>query len=401
MDEVAAHTPESGRAKDHYAVLTRMLAAVSGDHGQLRHLVYEFARRELRRNLYPQFEDGDWAGIQEQMRALEAAIERVEDDCMHRALTFAPEPPIPHYDRIDGVVGSPPDRRPGSRDTSRVAVFPETSDKITRQSPPQTVFDGDVFLAVARFSKRTRSALWWKFQLVLAVVLGLIIYAAVDSPSLVDLLRSQQVAPSKGTAPSNIADVNAPLDDTGSARAHRPNVPNVPLPSEYGAFALNAGQLTELELLPMRVPDPRVAISPVISTPSRAHIPTGKLELVLFRRDLVNTAPDRVMLRVVARVVRALKFDSGGRAMTTNINDAWVVRSNSYQMRVAPIADNPEMILIRPDPPDLILPAGRYALVLKGAAYDFTLDGPNADTAHCLERTDVLVSPIYTECRTL
>ena len=56
------------------------------------------------------------------------------------------------------------------------------------------------------------------------------------------------------------------------------------------------------------------------------------------------------MLRVIARVVRALKFDTGGKPMTTNIDDAWVVRSNSYQMRVAPIADNPEMILIRPDP---------------------------------------------------
>jgi len=58
-------------------------------------------------------------------------------------------------------------------------------------------------------------------------------------------------------------------------------------------------------------------------------------------------------------VVRALTFDPSGKAITTNIADAWVVRSNSYPARVAPVADNPEMIIIRPDPADLVLPAGR------------------------------------------
>jgi len=57
------------------------------------------------------------------------------------------------------------------------------------------------------------------------------------------------------------------------------------------------------------------------------------------------------------------------------------------------------MILIRPDPPELLLPAGRYALVLKDGAFDFTLDGPITDSAHCLERTDALDTPVYTECR--
>jgi hypothetical protein len=66
---------------------------------------------------------------------------------------------------------------------------------------------------------------------------------------------------------------------------------------------------------------------------------------------------------------------------------------------VAPVPDNPEMILIRPEHAEFIFPAGRYALVLKNVAYDFTLDGPIVDAAHCLERTDALNSPIYTECR--
>ena len=70
-------------------------------------------------------------------------------------------------------------------------------------------------------------------------------------------------------------------------------------------------------------------------------------------------------------------------------------------MKVAPLGDNPEMIVIRPDPANFVFPAGRYALVLKGVGYDFTVDGPVTDTAHCLERTDALNVPIYSECRKL
>jgi hypothetical protein len=155
--------------------------------------------------------------------------------------------------------------------------------------------------------------------------------------------------------------------------------------------------LTQLDVLPIRVPDERVAISSIISAPSRAHLPAGPIQFVLFRRDLVNSAPDRVFVRVVAQVTRALTFDSRGKPTTHNVENSWVVRGNSYQMKVAPVADHPELIVIRPDA-DLVFPAGRYALVLKGVAYDFIIDGPLTDPAHCLERTDALTSPVYTEC---
>src|SRR5262249_55866949 len=110
----------------------------------------------------------------------------------------------------------------------------------------------------------------------------------------------------------------------------------------------------------MRVPDRRVGISPAISTPSHTHLPAGKLEFVLFRRDLANTAPDQIAVRVIAQVVRALTFDPSGKPTAAQITDTWVVRSNAYQMRVAPVPENPEMITIRPP------------LVLKGVGYDFT-----------------------------
>ena len=347
-------------------------------------------------------------GIQEQVRALETAIALVELDCAQKALTFVSEPPLTYQNWTDDAFGVLRDPQhvvtTGGRNVS-AALFPSPPYDIERSAPPPTVYDSrsDAF-AVAHANRRSRSTLWWNVQLGVAVVLGMAIFAAIDGRSALDLLGlRQRSASTTNTAVIN-SDPNGRVSPDGREKAKKvllPSAPSIPVPNEYGAYALSNGQLTELDLLPMRVPDQRVAISPVISTPSRTHLTMDKLEFVVFRRDLANSAPDRVAVRVVAQVKRALTFDRNGKAVVNPVEDAWVVRSNSYQMRVAPVADNPEMILIRPDPPELALPAGRYALVLKGAAYDFTVDGPLADTAHCLERTDALNFPVYTECRNL
>jgi hypothetical protein len=96
-----------------------------------------------------------------------------------------------------------------------------------------------------------------------------------------------------------------------------------------------------------------------------------------------------------------LTFDNQGHAKTLDVNDSWVIRNHAYQMRVAPFDDNPEMIVIRSEPEGFVFPPGRYAFVLKGVGYDFTVNGEATDLAHCLERTDALNAPVYTECRKL
>ena len=78
MEKAGLPATEGDRKSDLHGFLTRTIAAVSEDQAQLRHLVYETARRSLRRHLHRQFEDGDWAGIQEQIQALETAIDQVE-----------------------------------------------------------------------------------------------------------------------------------------------------------------------------------------------------------------------------------------------------------------------------------------------------------------------------------
>jgi hypothetical protein len=96
--------------------------------------------------------------------------------------------------------------------------------------------------------------------------------------------------------------------------------------------------------------------------------------------------------------MRALIF-SGGKATMTAVNGSWAVRSNSYEMKVAPVEGNPEMIVIRPQDESFSFSAGRYALALKDAAYDFTVSGAVTDPGHCLERTDAMDAQIYSECR--
>jgi hypothetical protein len=38
-------------------------------------------------------------------------------------------------------------------------------------------------------------------------------------------------------------------------------------------------------------------------------------------------------------------------------------------------------------------------MVLQGTAYDFSVAGPITDMAQCLERTDAVDVPVYSECR--
>lgn len=172
-----------------------------------------------------------------------------------------------------------------------------------------------------------------------------------------------------------------------------------PLPTSYGVYAIDQGKLTDLATLPIKVPDPRVAISAPISTPSPNVLPDGKVQFVAFRRDFRNNAPDRVTVRVVAHVTQTLTFDAKGKASTAKVEGEWAVRSKAYQMRVAPMGDNPEMIVIEPENADFSFPAGRYAMVLQGTAYDFSVGGPITDMAQCLERTDAVDVPVYSECR--
>ena len=422
IDQVAEHSTETGTEQDYYSVLARMVAEFSQDHAQLRTFIYEFARVKLRKDLYPLFVEGGWSEIEEHVQRLEAAIVRIETDFAQNA------PSLQFYSQPALADGTQEQATPGSvalhsslQTTTRFDLDDfRAQSSLARSSPhstssPSIISDDDDRLANAYLGKHLRSTFWRNTQLIAAAAIGIAIYATNDPKSVLDWLRLHWLDTSTQISSTNNVEKeqnvaigekeSAPKFNRETARRsdeiHRPRATDVPIPTEYGTYIVTNGQLTELEQLPIRVPDPRVAISAEISMPSRTHLSMGQFEFVVFRRDLMNNAPDRVSVRLVARVKRALSFDSGGHAKTTNVEQSWVIRGNSYQMRVAPLADNPEMVVIRSDPADFVFPAGRYALVLKGVGYDFTVDGPQTDVAHCLERTDALNAPIYSECRKL
>jgi hypothetical protein len=407
IDKIPAGSRQGEPERDHYDSLLRMVAEVSQDHAQLRTFIYEFARVKLRKELYPQFVDGAWSEIEDQVRGLEAAIDRIEADFAQGALSlqFTPPPELPNRTE-ERSIHSPALPAPDSQDAT---TFRDV--KISGRSLLDGRPYGDSSLPIASgtnghvakayLGEHLRSRFWRSIQLILAAAIGIAIYAASDAESVLN--RFESGSPEvKNEAKKEQEDLVGKIKpEWNSAEALRQGITDIPIPTEYGAYAVVNGQLTELEQLPIKVPDSRIAISAPLSIPSRTHLPVGQFRFVVFHRDLANNAPDRIAVRVVAQVIHELTFGPEGKAKMLEVKQSWVIRNNSYQMRVAPLADNPEMIVVRPDPPDSVFPAGRYVLVLKSVGYDFTVDGAATDMAHCLERTDALGAPIYSECRKL
>jgi hypothetical protein len=400
MDDIVARPMPNATKRDHYhSVLAKMVSAVSEDHAQLRTLIYEFARRKLRKDLFRQFEDGDWSEIERQISTLEAAIGQTEADFSNTVprLSFETE----QATNASSHEASTPSALPLQPISQKELMVGDYSGRglPTFFSPtaydfeyPKTVtteYDGRP--AGARVDKFLNSHFWRTIQLIVAVVLGVAVYVAIDGQTALSFLRSHQLGRSASTNEPKAPEIVPKIPP-------RSGITDIPLPTAYGVYALSNGKLTALELLPLKVPDPRVAISASILTPSQAHLPAGQLQFVIYRRDLLNDAPDRVSVRAVAQVMRALTFGPEGKSSYTNVDPSWVVRGNSYQMSVAPAADSPEMIVIRPERENFSFPPGRYALVLKKEAYDFTIDGPIHDAAHCLERTDAVGGAVYSEC---
>jgi hypothetical protein len=62
------------------------------------------------------------------------------------------------------------------------------------------------------------------------------------------------------------------------------------------------------------------------------------------------------------------------------------------------VKDHPEMDEIVSENPDAELTPGRYALILKGQAYDFTVKGIVTDSRQCLERVMAANGVYYSPC---
>jgi hypothetical protein len=367
-------------------ILSRLINTVKEDPAQLRLTIYDFARARLKL-------DTSWADESEQKRlmaALETAIQGVEEFTVRRDDKERLQPPPPA--QIAPANPPPPA-------TSMVAVHQVSPPKVTPTKI--TTISSEAYWRseqppIFEMQKRVLLSTLTRFCLgilLFGAVAGLAVYKQPSSPSRTGGSPAALAVAKPITSPS----IQDPaLQWTAAASSN--SLP-FPLPSDYGVYAVSNSGLSELYLLPEQVPDKRVAMSTPVSQSSRTTLPDGKAKFVVFRRDLAGNAPERIDVRVVARVVRALSFDAKGKATFSPVSDAWNIRNISHEFRVRPIPGNPEMLLVQAANPDFSLPPGRYVLALRNQGYDFTVAGTVTDPAQCLERTDAANGEFYSDCQ--
>lgn len=314
--------------QDYYTALARVVMTSARSDPRLRGIIYDLARHKLLHQVGSEVSEFRDADRSEHLVALESAIEQIEADL---ARGIPRQIYSKHYH---------PPRRQGT-----IEIIPPS-----HRSPPHE-FESE-------FTPRRTAGHSFRFRSILPFI-GLIIFAA-----LAYLTFQREFAGTNMEAEPQ----------TNTLSRHTPNgLPNIPVPSSYGVYAIANGQLFELDPLPIRVPDGRMAVSAAIATKSTTRLANGRIQFVVFKRDLINNAPEKVVVRVFACVICV---DSAGRTTTNTVGETWAVRDISYDMKVAPVRDNPAIIIIRAAAADFSFPAGRYGLVLKGVAYDFSV-GPD------------------------
>ncbi len=363
--------------------LQRMINRVKEDPAEMRLAIYEFARLRLQI-------DAAWSDKPERERllnALETAICGVEDFSLrYDEITRLPPP------SAQAQIGQ---ARQASKAVATVEpIYPAPREILvsnrTHRAP-------DIQIVELRRSSRLPVFILCSAALVLAGSLVGLTYHRGSFAHLAELTGLVTKPTAAQAVPPNVVSTRAMAVVASTPAASQG--PGFPLPSDYGVYALNGEALSELSLLQERVPDKRIAMSTPINEPSRITLGDGKIKFVLFRRDLIGNAPERVDVRVIARVVRALTFDAKGKANFTAVSDAWNIRNISYELRVRPIPGNPEMLLVQSEKSDFALPPGRYILALKDQGYDFTVAGEITDPGQCLERTDAVNGSFYSECK--
>ena len=375
--EVATAHPEVEFA----LVLARTIESIKTDPEQLRSAVYELARQKLRE----QFSHEDAAQVRQMMAALEAAIQGVEEhsrkDLARQTLIFdsnSASRAISDRHYSPGVEVLDP-ANPGVYDGPTRVEPPIWA--TTLKKTPWTVYTG--FAAPLRF------------VLVIGVLLVAVLLVVQRTGQLTRFWRTPSVEAARD-APSHAKADPAPA----------PVVPEPPkvtrlLPTSFGVYAIDGEKLYELEPLQGRAPDIRVTVSVAILTPSQTTMPDGNIKFIIFRRDSGNSAPEQADVRVVAKIEQATTFDTAGKPVVGKADDTWVIRNVAFPYRTAPVKENPEMYEVLSKDPDVALTPGRYALVIKGQAYDFTVAGTVTDDRQCLARLAAANGTFYSACQKL
>jgi hypothetical protein len=359
--------PEPGSSEVQFAlVIARMIDSVRTSPEHMRQAVYDLARYKL----LEQFTYADVKNIRRTQEALETAIRGVEE--FARQDIGLPALTPPHVAALASP-GPSPDQEPVP------PVWPRSRRQIdSRPSPtPWPLL------------KRTAA---------LIAVLVAISVGIQQRERLLSLVHhvpnpERQTATREQSAPAQASGNPAPL-----ASQPLPAKPNPLRPTDYGVYAVSNDSLTELQLLPGRPPDIRVAVSAALTIPNRTFLPNGHPKFIVFRRDVATNISDRAEVRIMAKVTREFSAEVIGKKPADG-DETWVIRNVSFPFRSSPLNDNPEMFEIHSEDPALELTPGRYALVLKNQAYGFSVEGETVDPRHCIERIVSSSGTFYSDCK--
>jgi len=358
--------PASAKPLDYYSLLLDTIKNTQNNSAQLRQLVYERMRFNFKRDLLFGHSTLGLADIVRHVNDFELAVTRIEANAAveepKRENQTEHQPAVtPSAGEID--VYTPP-----------------------QPSPPMYVNDDVIRDSyVLRQPRRING-----YKVVGFSALGVAILAAIIATT-VRLSQKPAVEAAK-----EAAKISAAVKQEIAGQKKEKELP-FPIPSSYGIYSLTNNQLTALQPLPIGIPDPRVSLSAELTKPSETTLYDNKPAFILFRRDLLNNAPQTLAVRVIARVLRETKV-VGGKATTTKIEGTWRIRNVSHELKVSPVPGQPEMIMAKAAT-DEPLPPGRYALVLNRVGYDFTIAGKEEAPEFCLEGFEASNGSIFTQCK--
>jgi hypothetical protein len=384
------HRPANMLEIDFALIVSRLIDSLDKDPARLRGTVYDLARR----NLLGQLADFDGPERRRMVEALENAIRGVEA-FSQRQLASLPAPTrrevaLREFDGgVDGVeqVGEPDVRSP-----LKTVAEARPRPGANPEDPSPTFVRVEVTRENHTFAAGRALAIIGTMAIVIS---GAIYLQRHPAPVYVvkEITRGWRFASLHHLNNPATQDVVAAAAN-GDTTAEKSPL----LPKNFGIYAVSRDQLFELEALPGRVPDQRVAISAAINTPSHTTLPDGKAHFIVYRRDSASNAPDRVEVRVIAKIANAMTFANGGKPTVAPTADTWVIRNVSFDYRVAPLQEDPDMYEIRNNADEFALSPGRYALVVKGTAYDFTVEGRPTDPNQCLQRVEAANGSFYSPC---
>lgn len=382
--DITRKEPDTGastsNAVDFALVLSRMIDAINGDPEQLRSTVYELARHKLE-------EQAASENSNEQGRlahALEVAIQGVETH--FKGMNLQLGPPADQTPRL----GPPVDPAMAAQTAAALdSVRLESEFGASRWQPRSPGQEHG-------FGRKPKQFPVARRYLVVLGVIAVIGLAIGLRSGLLALMRSPTALSGEVThVVAKPVMVPPPVQ-----AAPAPPPPDDPLiPKAYGVYAVSGGKLFPLELLPGRAPDPRVAISAPIPTPSTTVLPDQHIKFIVFRRDSAVDALDHAEVRIIAKVARAMTFDANGKPIISKGTDSWVIRNISLPYQTAPVRGHEDMYEVIGGDADKGLTPGRYGLVLKNQVYDFTVAGEITDSKHCLESIAAVNGSFYSECR--